>query len=91
MLGGGKDKSKRSSRDWKRFRSAKTDRGSLDQGSLETKTDFSGILGGPMKRISALWNSFFDFIESPRFDRVLDLLFVFLAVTVGSMLIFLGL
>ena len=44
-----------------------------------------------MKRISALWNSFFDFIESPRFDRALDLLFVFLAVTVGSMLIFLGL
>lgn len=38
-----------------------------------------------------IFNRFFDFIESPRFDRVLDLLFVFLAVTVGSMLIFLGL
>ena len=44
-----------------------------------------------MKRISALFDTFFSFIESPRFDRVLDLLFVFLAVTVGSMLIFLGL
>ena len=44
-----------------------------------------------MNRISALWNGFFDYLESPRFERVLDLIFVFLVVTIGSMLIFLGL
>ena len=44
-----------------------------------------------MKRISALFDTFFSFIESPAFEKLTDLLFVFLAVTIGSMIIILGL
>lgn len=44
-----------------------------------------------MKRTSSLWNAFFDYIESPKFERVTDLIFIFLVVTIGSMIIILGL
>lgn len=44
-----------------------------------------------MKKLSVIWDKTFCFIEGPAFNRILDLAFIGAVVTVGAMLILIGL